>query len=61
MFLINLYSLGFSAFILENLIQANLAPGPEAFREFGELYLQDRGKRKLPLGTFYRFSSVKKV
>lgn len=61
LFLINLYSLGFSAFILENLIQLNLQPGPDAFREFGELYLQDQGNRKLPLGTFYRFSSAKKV
>jgi len=60
LFLINLYSLGYSAFILENLIQQNFKQHTINQREFGELYLQDRGKRKLPLGTFYRFSSVKK-
>lgn len=58
LFLINLYSLGFSAFILENLIHQNFSFKPDAFREFGEIYLQDQGQRKLPLGTFYRFSSV---
>jgi len=25
--------------------------------QFGELYLNDRAKRKLPLGTFFRFHS----
>lgn len=61
LFLINLYSLGFSALILDNLIQENLSPAAGGFRELGELYLQDQGKRKLPLGTFYRFSSAKKA
>lgn len=60
LFVINLYSLGFSAFILENLIRQNFKQHTINQREFGELYLQDSGKRKLPLGTFYRFSSVKK-
>ena len=59
LFLINLYSLGFSAFILENLIAQSFKRHAIAERQFGELYLQDQGKRKLPLGTFYRFSSVK--
>ena len=61
LFLINLYSLGFSALILDNLIGQNLSPAAGGFRELGELYLQDQGKRKLPLGTFYRFSSAKKA
>ena len=61
LFLINLYSLGFSALILDNLIQENLSPAPGGLRELGELYLLDQGKRKLPLGTFYRFSSAKKA
>jgi len=61
LFLINLYSLGFSALILDNLIEQNLSPAAGGFRELGELYLQDQGKRKLPLGTFYRFSSAKKA
>jgi len=59
LFLINLYSLGFSAFILENLINQSFKYHKITERQFGELYLQDQGKRKLPLGTFYRFSSVK--
>lgn len=58
LFLINLYSLGFSALILENLINLNLNQQAGNFRQFGEIYLQDQGQRKLPLGTFYRFSSV---
>jgi 23S rRNA (cytosine1962-C5)-methyltransferase len=58
LFLINLYSLGFSAFILENLINLAFPRKHNTFNQFGELYLQDGGKRKLPLGTFYRFSSV---
>jgi len=59
LFLINLYSLGFSAFILENLINQSFKRHNPVEKQFGELYLQDQGKRKLPLGTFYRFSSVK--
>lgn len=56
-FLINLYSLGFSALILDNLLRTTFK---EKVRneELGELYLQDQGFRKLPLGTFFRFSSL---
>ncbi|PSR54430.1 oxidoreductase [Adhaeribacter arboris] len=57
-FLINLYSLGFSGLILENLISQNFNTHVKANQEVGEIYLQDRGQRKLPLGTFYRFSTV---
>ena len=55
-FLINLYSLGFSALILDNLV-ANIFPAIQGTREIGEIYLHDKGQRKLPLGTFCRFSS----
>ncbi|ODS81887.1 MAG: oxidoreductase [Cytophagaceae bacterium SCN 52-12] len=51
---INLYSLGFSAMILENLFRAHFPDAPN--REFGELFLRDRSGNKLPLGIFFRFS-----
>jgi 23S rRNA (cytosine1962-C5)-methyltransferase len=55
-FLINLYSLGFSALIIDNLVRGVF--GPQVLnKELGELYLQDQAERKLPLGTFLRFSS----
>lgn len=53
-FLINLYSLGFSALILENLIAGIF--GAREHRELGEIYLNDAANRRLPLGTFYRFA-----
>ena len=52
-FLLNLYSLGFSALILDSLGRDLF--GDVANREAGELYLPDRAGRTLPLGTFYRF------
>ena len=55
-FVVNLYSLGFSALILDNLTQA-IFPGKKAVRELGEIYLHDANKRKLPLGTFCRFAT----
>lgn len=55
-FIINLYSMGFSALIVENLVQNCFEKLPNA--EFGELYLADSAHKKLPLGVFYRFSSV---
>ncbi|MFC5408454.1 class I SAM-dependent methyltransferase [Larkinella bovis] len=51
----NLYSLGFSALILDNLMTAYFKNRPNA--ELGELYLTDRFAKRLPLGVFYRFSS----
>jgi len=51
---INLYSLGFSAMILENLFGMHFPDAPN--REFGELFLPDRNGNKLPLGIFFRFS-----
>ncbi|MDQ1088875.1 class I SAM-dependent methyltransferase [Siphonobacter sp. SORGH_AS_1065] len=55
-FLINLYSLSFSALIAESLILRIF--GPTSNPEFGELYLPDSFNKKLPLGIFYRFSTV---
>lgn len=52
--IINLYSLGFSVMILENLFKKHFPGAPNS--EFGELYLEDRNTNKLPLGIFYRFS-----
>jgi 23S rRNA (cytosine1962-C5)-methyltransferase len=54
-FIINLYSLGFSALIVDNLI--NSIFGKVNNPEWGELYLADQFAKKLPLGVFYRFSS----
>ncbi len=55
-FVINLYSLGLSALIVENLIRAHFGDVPN--HEFGELYLRDRFDKKLPLGVFSRFSNL---
>ncbi|MBE9462422.1 class I SAM-dependent methyltransferase [Dyadobacter subterraneus] len=53
-FIINLYSLGFSALILENLIKAHF---PDITNhEFGELFIPDSFGKNLPLGVFSRFS-----
>ena len=55
-FILNLYSLGFSALIISNLIEDTFHPENE--KEYGELYIQEKQGRKLPLGTYYRFSNV---
>lgn len=54
-FIINLYSIGFSALIVENLIKSSF--GKVKNPEYGELFLEDQFFKKLPLGIFYRFSS----
>lgn len=51
-FLLNLYSLGFSTLITENLIRQYFQEHPA---ETGEIYLSDSYGKKLPLGTFARF------
>lgn len=51
-FILNLYSLGLSAIITENLIKSHF---PKAKYEFGETYIKDRYDKKLPLGTYIRF------
>jgi 23S rRNA (cytosine1962-C5)-methyltransferase len=55
-FILNLYSIGFSALIVDTLIK-NIF-GPIKNPEIGELYLEDDAGKKLPLSIFGRFSSV---
>lgn len=55
-FLINLYSMGFSPMITENLIESAFS---KVNYESGELYLRDKFNKKLPLGTFVRFELKK--
>jgi 23S rRNA (cytosine1962-C5)-methyltransferase len=55
-FLLNLYSVGFSALIAESLTQSVFRHLPAArHAEVGELYVPDHAGRKLPLGTYLRF------
>ncbi len=53
--LLNMYSLSFSSLIAANLIKTNFKNVKNA--SHGELFLQDRFEKKLPLGIFFRFSS----
>jgi len=55
-FIINLYSMGFSALIVDNLVTGSFEKVKNP--EYGELYLEDSFNKKLPLGVFYRFSSM---
>jgi 23S rRNA (cytosine1962-C5)-methyltransferase len=48
--------MGFSAVIAETIIQQNYPNVQNA--EMGELVLKDNYNKKLPLGVFFRFSSV---
>ena len=50
--LINLYSMGFSPMIAENLIHAHFGA---VHGESAEVFVQDNFKKKLPLGNLYRF------
>jgi 23S rRNA (cytosine1962-C5)-methyltransferase len=52
-FVINLYSLGFSTLITQNLIDQHFPERKDV--ESGEIYLEDQFKKKLPLGTYLRF------
>jgi 23S rRNA (cytosine1962-C5)-methyltransferase len=58
-FIINLYSLGFSSLIVDNLMAQLFGDVPNA--ESGELYLADTFGKRLPLGVFFRFTSVDKA
>lgn len=51
--LANLYSMGFSALVLENLVNSYF-PG-KVEKESGEIFLADKSGKRLPLGTFLRF------
>jgi 23S rRNA (cytosine1962-C5)-methyltransferase len=50
---LNLYSMGLSALIAENLVKTHF-PNVKNI-EFGEIYLPDRSQKRLPLGVFLRF------
>lgn len=52
--ILNLYSMGFSSLIAENLTR-DYFPGAKTENEYGELYVQDQEGRRLPLGIFSRF------
>ena len=54
-FILNLYSMGFSAVIAETIVKQNYPNLKNP--EMGELVLQDSFQKKLPLGVFYRFST----
>jgi 23S rRNA (cytosine1962-C5)-methyltransferase len=53
-FILSLYSMGFSALISESLVKTHFRDS--IVPESGELYFDDRAGRKLPLGTYLRFS-----
>lgn len=53
-FLTNFYSMGFSALIADNLVKIHFKDIKQT--EYGELYLTDRSKNRLPLGVFSRFT-----
>lgn len=55
-YLLNLYSMGFSAVIAETIIKQNKPDLQNP--QMGELILQDSFQKRLPLGVFYRFSSI---
>ncbi len=48
---LNLYSMGFSALVAENIVKSHF-PGMQG--ECGELFISDRAGRRLPLGIFMR-------
>ena len=54
--ILNVYSMGFSAMIVENLMKDFFRVQKQ--HEWGELFLTDRAGRKLPLGVFSRFTDL---
>lgn len=55
--ILNVYSLGFSSLIVENLVQINLDKNDVKISnmEIGEIYIPSQQKQKLPLGVYCRF------
>jgi len=53
-FVLSLYSMGFSALIAENLVKSRFGDVPGM--QSGEFCFPDKAGRRLPLGTFLRFS-----
>jgi 23S rRNA (cytosine1962-C5)-methyltransferase len=51
--LTNVYSLGFSTLVVENLVNGIFSVSENA--QSGELYLNDQYDKKLPLGVFHRY------
>jgi 23S rRNA (cytosine1962-C5)-methyltransferase len=51
--LLNLYSVGFSALVADNLINSYFNKFIE--KEIGELFIEDKFSKRLPLGVFVRF------
>lgn len=54
--ILNVYSLGLSALLVENLVRRNF--GSDGILENGELYLQARSGVQLPLGILARHSKI---
>jgi len=54
-FILNLYSMGFSAMVADNLVSGYFKHISR--KEYGELYFDDHAGRRLPLGVFFRFIS----
>lgn len=52
-FIANLYSMGFSPMVMENLAQTHFQVKDY---ELGELYIASKTEQKLPLGSFFRFA-----
>lgn len=58
-FLLNLYSMGFSALVADSLVRTVFRGFAAAHvAQLGELYVCDRAARRLPLGTFLRFDNI---
>ncbi|MBP7477828.1 MAG: class I SAM-dependent methyltransferase [Chitinophagales bacterium] len=53
MFIINLYSMGYSALVLETIMKTHFKSLKNY--EFGDLYIQDSFGKKLPTGIYFRF------
>ncbi|MDX1903295.1 MAG: RsmD family RNA methyltransferase, partial [Thermonemataceae bacterium] len=54
---LNLYSMGFSALIADTLIE-NIFPDFFKEKQLGELFLEDKHAKKLPLGVFWRGTTL---
>ena len=55
--ILNLYSMGFSPVIAENLIK-NYFPAVESY-QYGELLIPEKSGKRLPLSIFIRFKKIK--
>ena len=51
--LLNLYSMGLSAMLARTAVHQ--AFGEPKMEQMGELYFEDRSKKQIPFGTYYRF------